>query len=295
MGDVTAFTRDQMPVEFKSRRSAELLAALAIDSGQPVTRTRLLDRLWPEKDELQGRRALNTELWRLRESLKTAGIEHSDWIMSSPDAIKFNTDDEGGPLTDVARLQTMANRLRMEQESDAPPVQKLREIIGLYKGDLALSISSEWIEDYRRRLRDVFLDLVARSIEVASEQTDNETAVEFAKLLVNLEPLQESANRRLMLLYVDRGDRARAVQHYLKFKSMLQDELGVIPSNETQRVYEEQCTDTFHADEAERSWSITSIDAETADDSMMEKLKALQALSAQLSTQLDDLVRYFSK
>ena len=54
-----------------------------------------------------------------------------------------------------------------------------------------------------------------------------------------MEPYRESGYRRLMRMHVRNGDRGEAVRAYMECKRLLEAELGVAPSEETEALYRE--------------------------------------------------------
>ena len=58
-------------------------------------------------------------------------------------------------------------------------------------------------------------------------------AIDAAERWLSLDPLDEAAHRQLMLLYAWAGDRASALEQYLKAVRILDEELGVPPLPET--------------------------------------------------------------
>ena len=74
------------------RRSKELLAALAIRVDTPVRRDALRSFIWPESDERAARKALNTEVWRLKGALQAAGAAPQDWLSWTTETLWLRTD-----------------------------------------------------------------------------------------------------------------------------------------------------------------------------------------------------------
>ena len=60
-----------------------------------------------------------------------------------------------------------------------------------------------------------------------------------AREAVRMEPYRESGYRRLMRMQVRSGDRGEAIRSYLECKRLLESELGVGPSEETESLYRE--------------------------------------------------------
>jgi predicted ATPase len=72
-----------------------------------------------------------------------------------------------------------------------------------------------------------------------------ETAIDYARRWLALDPLQEAAHRQLMALLDQSGQRAAALRQYQICQEVLADELGVEPSEETQNLYQQIQSNTL--------------------------------------------------
>ena len=87
----------------------------------------------------------------------------------------------------------------------------------------------------------------ARSIESICRSKPGETlriglknrCNKVSREAVRMEPYREAGYRRLMQMLVKNGERGEAVRAYLECKRLLEAELGVGPSEETEGVYRE--------------------------------------------------------
>jgi hypothetical protein len=122
--------------------------------------------------------------------------------------------------------------------------QALQQAAELYRGDLleGLGVSTppfeEWLTGERERLRDLALEGLARLL---GHQTaaDEPLAVETARRLLVLDPLQEAVHRALMRVYARHGRRDAALRQYQSCLDTLRRELGIEPEAETRQLYQE--------------------------------------------------------
>ena len=94
----------------------------------------------------------------------------------------------------------------------------------------------EWVDRIRDELHTTTtaaLELLARAHASAGNRR---AAVAAAERLMRAEPYSEAAHRLLMGVLVDTGDRPGAIDAYDECRAMLERELGVIPSDETEAV-----------------------------------------------------------
>jgi DNA-binding SARP family transcriptional activator len=96
---------------------------------------------------------------------------------------------------------------------------------GRYTGDLLPEDRYEdWVEERRRRLRALYLQLLRR-------------AGLWEQVLVE-EPADEPAHRALMRMYADAGNRFAALEQYHRLRAAV-EALGLGPTEETQALYRE--------------------------------------------------------
>jgi predicted ATPase len=108
----------------------------------------------------------------------------------------------------------------------------------LYRADLLPSCYDDWIVPERERLRLRYRQALAQQIQLLEAQRDYAAAIGHAQRLLQDDPIDEAAYRDLMRLLALNNDRAGALRVYHTCVTVLQRELGVVPSLPTREVYE---------------------------------------------------------
>lgn len=203
-----------------------LLAYLAVE--RPVRlhrRDSLLLLFWPESDETHARGALSQALSFLRRGL-------------GDDVLVSRGVDEVG--VDAARIKT--DVAHFEEQADAGHHARA---LSLYHGDLlsGLNISGcnefdDWLSAERKRLRERAARAARAVAKEAIEGGDGSSAIVAARHALLLEPLDESAARRVLAAYEMAGRPALGLAEYDAFRRRLKDELGIEPSADLQRAAE---------------------------------------------------------
>ena len=96
-----------------------------------------------------------------------------------------------------------------------------------------------WAESRRVSLAGVLLRALDCRVDALVANGELKLALTHAQEAARLEPYRESGYRRLMRLHAQNGDRAEAIRVFLECKRLLELELGVAPSAETQTLYRE--------------------------------------------------------
>ncbi len=222
---------DGAPIEVDTRKAIALIAFLAV-TDTVHTRDALVELLWPESGPDRGRSALRRTLSTVKTSLGgkwlkadrfVVGLEgpgrELDLVTPFPDSIAHGHGADEACARCVGPLETFVSRFRgafMEgfYLNDAPEFDAWQGVVAA--------------EQTRR------LDRALERLVIAHASQDEWTAAaNVARRRVSLDPLDESANRQLMLSLAWAGDRSASIEAYRECVGILDRELGVPPLEET--------------------------------------------------------------
>jgi DNA-binding SARP family transcriptional activator len=225
------------PCRFETARSRDLMISLLLEPRRAFTRDELAERLWPERDPANSRRALNTEMWRLRKSLSAAGFESESWFCGGAGIIGLQLPEE--VEVDLHRFLSLVARLRGRSPEDTGgDLAILHEIEMIYGGDLLSGLHCEWCLLWRETVRNAFVETMERLMESFRRARDWQRVLYCARRILSEDPLLEHIHREVIHCLVALGDRPSAVRHYADFRVRLQTELDCEPMPETVAVYE---------------------------------------------------------
>ena len=227
--------RDGSVAELPPLRARGLLAYLLLHRDGPQSRARLAYLLWPDSDEFQARARLRKALHFLRrwlpgeEAFVRIDGQQLCWRADAPFELDVALFEEAALDADRARSTGDTAREMVCLEAAAR----------YYRGDLLPEMYEAWLDEPRERLRERFGEVVERLALLLEERREYAAATPYVKRLVQHDPLVEGSHRRLMRLHALGGERAKAMHAYHRCASLLRRELGVDPTPETQRVYEQ--------------------------------------------------------
>lgn len=214
-------------ISVDTRKAIALLTYLVV-TGRRHRRDSLAALFWPEYDQQRARAALRRTLSALRAAVGSGVLD------VSRESLGVRVHDD--LWVDIEEFD------RLVEAGDA---DSLRRAVDLYRGDFLEGFSlrdsagfDEWQlfegETLRRRLAGALHRLAA----ACAEDGDYQQAIGHARRWLALDPLNEEAHRRLMVLYAWSGDRPAAVHQYRECLRILEEELGVPPVEETTSLYE---------------------------------------------------------
>jgi DNA-binding SARP family transcriptional activator/tetratricopeptide (TPR) repeat protein len=233
-----AITEDGTSVQAHSSRVIALVAFLAAHAGAPQSRQRIAGTFWPESTDAQALTNLRRELHNLRQILGRDG----SLVVRSRDLCWCDSDTCRVDL----RVFTTARSAALAADAvgdDAGVLVHAAAAVECYKGDLLPGVYDEWLLEMRSGLDRQCADLCDLLAAVGARAGDTLGAARAMRRRIQLQPLEETGYRTLMLLQADLGDRAGAISTYHHCASVLERELGVAPAPETRQAFQRLITD----------------------------------------------------
>jgi TolB-like protein len=226
LGGFEARSGSGATVDIGAKKTRALFAYLALSAGRAHPREKLATLLWSHRGDKQAYSSLRQALVELGRAFDTIQvsplIKRQDTIAIDPAAVEVDA--------------TMFERLAAGND-----LEDLRKAARLYGGDLLDGIGvrdpvfEEWLLTERQRVRNLALTALRRLL--AAER--GQRAVAVAQRLLTLDPLQEESHRALMRLHAEAGEIGLALRQYEFCREILNRELNVAPSPETEALRRE--------------------------------------------------------
>ncbi|MCA9931737.1 MAG: hypothetical protein KC419_24810, partial [Anaerolineales bacterium] len=232
---------DGLPVSgLASRKARALLIYLAM-TRQFHSRQALAGLLWGDMTETSARRNLRVGLVKLRAVLEPFLLIRRRTLAINPDADIW---------LDVSEFERCL-------APNEPDLQQLHRAAALYQGhfldDFYLRdapLFEDWIRPLQERYRQMAMDTLYRLAVYHTKQKQYGTGIDYAGRLLTLEPWMEEAHRQMMLLQALSGQRSAALAQYETCCTVLEEELGIEPSDTTIRLYQQILNEEIDEDEA---------------------------------------------
>ena len=214
---------------WRRRKAAGLVKLLALSPGHKLHREQVMDALWPELAPDAAAANLRKAVHYARRAFDGEG---NRLIASVGELLCLPAE---GVWIDVEALRTAAAQARRTAD---PALYA--EAVELYRdGLLPEDRYEEWTFALRDELQGEYVALLEELAALLESRGELEAAARAATRLVSAEPLRESGHLLLMRLHALAGRRAEAMRRYEQLRDSLAAELGMEPSPQAQRLYEE--------------------------------------------------------
>lgn len=225
--------------EWRTGKTVDLLRLLALNVEQPVRIDSLLDKLWPDVEESKGRASLRTAASQIRRTLGSDCIERRMGGLVLTNA-----------WVDVAAFRDLAVEARACHRAGdhAKVVCLTRQAEAMYLGDFeAHDGGSDWAVETRESMAAMRVAMLTDAVESAVELRWLRDAVDLATLVIDADPYSDRGHRGLMGAYAGLGETDRALRTFADFRALLDDDLGIPPSAQTQALQMSLLTGTADA------------------------------------------------
>ncbi len=219
------------PVSVPGRRQRDLLAALVLRRGTPVTPETLLDLVWRNENGMTVT-VVHTAVARLRRLCGAAAVERRE----AGYLVGRSTVTDADTFTD--HLQSARRARRGDDATTACPLY--RRALADWRGPEPFAgVTGQLVDADRARLLDL---RVAAQQELAEllldhlEAGDPDEAGALAAAVMRAEPLRERGHELAMLAAYRGGSQAAALAIYRDLHRTLRDELGVEPGPSISRL-----------------------------------------------------------
>ena len=213
-----------------------LLVCLALDQQRCVSRSQLLEQLWPESDLALAGQSLNSLIYQLNKLTKEfskqthlIGHEGGYYYLNRSENVGIDIDYFDTWRAEGARL--------FDQGQAEQGIAYYERALALYQGDLSGGESNIQTVIERERLRAAFLDLLASLADAAYSHDNPTKALAYIHPLLMHEPCREDAHRLAMCCYVHLGKRSQALRQYQLCCQILATEFDAEPEAATETLF----------------------------------------------------------
>ena len=125
-------------------------------------------------------------------------------------------------------------------ENDESRLSQYLQALSLYKGDFLPKLSMEpWVMPINSYYHQLFLDTAQRALAMLEEAGRWEEACDLCARALKIEPYSEELYQHRMRCLLAQGDRESVLALYEQMSELLFDTFGVMPSDESRRLYRE--------------------------------------------------------
>jgi DNA-binding SARP family transcriptional activator len=231
---------DDVMFTMRGPKLQQLLALLVVRANRIVQVDTLVDELWSEAPPRTAVSSVRTHVYHLRTSVRDVGDGAiSDRLVTEPSGYMLKVDPERIDSEVFTRKVRQAKSLlvgdRLEDAS-----RMLRGALAMWRGQPMANVDTgPVLTRHAVQLHEERLNALQLRIEADMRLGRHRELIGELKDLVAADPYNEWFHARLIDALNQSGRRREALGVFHTLRNQLNDELGVEPSGEVQRVHQE--------------------------------------------------------
>jgi DNA-binding SARP family transcriptional activator len=234
LGTFRVYQGDRLITDWNGQKGKSIFKYLLAHRETPVAKEILMDLFWPGVDPESARRSLHQAIYSLRQALRRGNPDFShvyfenDCYLLNPEMALWVDRVEFEKHLQAGRRLEAANQI-----TEAIVEYGIAE--SLYQGDyLEEDLYEDWPAVEREHLRRTYCELADRLSEHYVRNGEYNAAIALCQKILERDNCHEPAYRRLMRCYLAQGQRHLAIRQYQTCVELLQEELEIGPSEETE-------------------------------------------------------------
>ncbi|KAF0208987.1 MAG: SARP family transcriptional [Actinobacteria bacterium] len=226
--------------DWRKRKARLMFAIVVLQRGKDLPREQLFEHLWPEMTEERAKSNFYV-IWsimrRVLMGTTTGGpcpfVEHQAGVCRIvPSLVTSDVGDFEDALVAMRRADRAGDSDLARAAAD--------DVAQYYRGELLPGeIYDDWLAPIRDRYRHDYGDAMLRAAYLHHEAGDTEKALHMIRAALSQDPWREDLYQAALRYLIHSGQRSGAIEIYTACRSKLADDLGLDPSLETRRLYDE--------------------------------------------------------
>jgi DNA-binding SARP family transcriptional activator len=228
--EVSVNGRTISPSDWKSQAVRDLFFHF-LNRQEPRKKDQIINELWSDSDELPALRArFKQDIYRLRRAVGRDAIVFED------DTYRFNRDLDYE--YDVEAFESFIYRARNVRDI-LERIGCYRKAVDLVDGPYLVDVDADWVLAERERLKVAYISTLEKLAQLYLDTNQLNECLDACELALEQDRYNEPVYQVEMRACAAQGDRASVARKYRELKSILAEELGFQPSEETEALYRE--------------------------------------------------------
>jgi LuxR family transcriptional regulator, maltose regulon positive regulatory protein len=222
-----------------TRRARDILCFIVSRRHHRASKDTIIDTFWGETDMAVIEKNFHPTVSHIRKALNSNQPLKQNFLLYRDGDYQLNPEFSYRIDTEeFDRLLSEGENARRARNYEAS-VRAYEQALGLYRGEFMQGSYELWVEEQRTYYREQYLRLLESLAGVAETACDWQKAMQLAQLIVREDQFREDIHCMILRAHAALGNRGSVKEHYEGLKRILENELGVEPSAETRKLYQQ--------------------------------------------------------
>ncbi len=232
-------TKPFAPDAWTTRRARDIFCYIATRKHRRVPKDVLIEAFWGDEEFDAIEKNFHPTISHIRKALNSRQAFKQNFIVFRDGAYQLNPEftykiDTEDFVNFIAAAETAKKDKNNEEFRD-----NLTSAYNIYRGDFMEGLYEDWAEEQRPFYTEQFSRVLNGLAKLSVSEKRWADALKFANEILALDPYREDLHRLVMKVLAAQSKPAAVKKHYDDMLELLKQELGIEPSTETKRVFNE--------------------------------------------------------
>lgn len=227
------------PDAWTTRRARDIFCYIATRKHRRVPKDVLIEAFWGEEEFEAIEKNFHPTISHIRKALNSRQAFKQNFIVFRDGAYQLNPEFSYKIDTEDFINLIAAAETAKKDKNDAGLRTNLESAYALYRGDFMEGLYEDWAEEQRPFYTEQFSRVLNALAKLSVAEKRWADALKFAKEILAIDPYREDLHRLVMKVLAAQSKPAAVKKHYEDMRELLKQELGIEPSGETKRVFDE--------------------------------------------------------
>jgi two-component SAPR family response regulator len=227
------------PDAWTTRRARDIFCFIATSKHRRVEKEVLIDVFWGEEDLATIEKNFHPTISHIRKALNSRQSFKQNFLIFRDGAYQLNP--ELAYSIDTEEFEAaIAKAEKAKKEKDYERLREnLEKALEIYRGDYMSGVYENWADERRLFYSEQHSRVLTGLSKLAFSSKNWSDALKFTNQILQKDPFREDAHRLAMKIYAAQGKRSAVIEQFENLQKLLKKELGIVPSGETRRVFQE--------------------------------------------------------
>ncbi len=242
LGHVEIYRDPSQPLTvdiWTTRRARDILCFIASRPHRRASKDVIIDTFWGETDFDAVEKNFHPTISHIRKALNSKQTLKQNFLLYRDGDYQLQADFSYRIDTEEFDRFLSAGEAAKRARDFEACVKAFEAAIALYRGEFMKGSYDLWVEEPRAYYSEQYLRMLETLTDIAQKTQDWTRSMQLAQIILRDDPYCEDVHGKIMRAYAALGNRVAVKEQYENLRRVLQKELGVEPSVETQRLYKE--------------------------------------------------------
>lgn len=220
-----------------TRRARDILCFIMTRSHRRASKDTIMDTFWGESDFEAMEKNFHPTISHIRKALNSNQLIKQNFLLYRDGDYLLNPEfNYRLDTVEFDRLTEQGETARRAGNTEQQ-ISAFEQATTFYRGDFMQNVYEKWTEELRAYYREQYFRLLETLTLLTQKTEDWLRSLQLARKILKDDPYREDIHCLVMRAQAALGKREALKEQYQILQHLLQEELGVAPSAETQKTY----------------------------------------------------------